>query len=196
VLLRAGGAVTFGMTRLRSRTWFRPLVVMAVISVAAICDGCGGSDANGNASTSSTSNPPTTNPRTSAVLAAYRAEQAAFEAAVQKADPTLPALAQTMTGAQLDSVRRSLVADQTNGIVGSGSVQLNPKVAYIRGNQALVVDCAFDSSELVYAASGKPVPPVTPPQKVAIRSTLSQVTPGVWKVSNQHATDGSCPSDY
>ena len=169
---------------------------MAFISVAAICAGCGGSDATGSGSTSSTSNSNTTNPQTSAVLAGYRAEQAAFEAAVQRADPTLPALAQTMTGAQLSSVRRSLVADQTNGIVGRGSVKLNPKVTYIHGNQALVVDCVFDSSELVYTATGKPVPPVTPPQKVAIDSNLTEVSAGVWKVADQHASDGSCPSNY
>ena len=39
--------------------------------------------------------------QTSAVLAAYRAEQAAFQQALQQADPTFPALVQTMTGNQL-----------------------------------------------------------------------------------------------
>jgi len=89
-----------------------------------------------------------------------------------------------------------LVADQTNGIVGRGNVKLSPKVAYIHGARALVLDCAFDSSELVYASTGKPVPPVTPPQKVAIESNLTEVSAGVWKVADQHASDGSCPSNY
>jgi hypothetical protein len=187
------------MTRIAARTWIctRTVVGGVLLAFAVLCAACGGSQPSGTRASTSTSDPTTTtNPQAATVAAAYRAEQAAFEEAVQNADPTLPALAQTMIGAQLDSVRRSLVADQANGIVGRGSVQLNPKVEYVHGNQALVVDCAFDSSELVYAASGKPVPPVTPPQKVAIRSTLSEVTSGVWKVSNQHASDGSCPSDY
>ena len=195
MLSKASGAVTFGMARLRRRKRFGPLAATVSFCVAAMCASCGGSDAAGNRSTSSSSTT-TTNPQAAAVVAAYRAEQAAFEEAVQQADPTLPALAQTMTGAQLSSVRRSLVADHANGIVGRGSVRLNPKVSYIRGTQALVVDCAFDSSELVYAATGKPVPPVTPPQKVAIASHLSEVSAGVWKVAEQHTSDGSCPSDY
>jgi hypothetical protein len=196
-MTRSGAAVTWGMARPLIRFGTLPMVVL--VAVAVLCASCGGSpSATGDSSTTSSvrSTTTSTNAQASAVLAAYRAEQAAFAQAVQQADPTLPALAQTMTGAQLDSVRRSLVADQTNGIVGRGSVQLHPKVASISGTQALVLDCAFDSSELVYAATGKPVPPVTPPQKVAIRSSLTEVTPGVWKVADQHATDGSCPSDY
>jgi hypothetical protein len=196
-MTRPGAAVTWGMARPRIRFGTLPLVVL--VAVAVFAASCGGSpSATGGSSTTSSvrSTTTSTNAQASGVLAAYRAEQAAFEQAVQHADPAFPALAQTMTGAQLDSVRRSLVADQTNGIVGRGSVQLNPKVAWVRGSQALVLDCAFDSSELVYAATGKPVPPVTPPQKVAIRSDLTEVSSGVWKVANQHATDGSCPSDY
>jgi hypothetical protein len=196
---RSAAAVTCGMARLRGRIRLKSLSVVALAALAALTVSCGGSpSAGGGGSTTSSdrSTTTTTKAQATAVLAAYRAEQAAFEQAVQHADPTLPALAQTMTGAQLDSVRRSLVADQTNGIVGRGSVQIHPKVASIGGTQALVLDCAFDSSELVYVSTGKPVPPVTPPQKVAIRSNLTEVTPGVWKVADQSATDGSCPSDY
>ncbi len=196
-MTRPGAAVTWGMAWPRIRFGTLPMVVL--VAVAVFCASCGGSpSATGGSSTTNSvrSTTTSTNAQASGVLAAYRAEQAAFEQAVQQADPTSPALAQTMTGAQLDSVRRSLAADQANGIVGHGNVQLNPKVAWVRGTQALVLDCAFDSSELVYTATGKPVPPVTPPQKVAIRSNLTEVSSGVWKVANQHATDGSCPSDY
>ena len=196
-MTRSGGAVTWGMAWPRIRSGLLPVAVL--VTVALFCASCGGSpSATGGSSTTTSvrSTATSTNAQASDVLTAYRAEQAAFEQAVQQADPTLPSLAQTMTGAQLDSVRRSLVADQTNGIVGRGNVQLNPKVAWVRGTQALVLDCAFDSSELVYAATGKPVPPVTPPQKVAIRSNLTEVTSGVWKVATQDATDGSCPSNY
>ena len=130
------------------------------------------------------------------MLAAYRAEQAAFETAERTANAYLPALAATMTGAQLQSVRRFLAADKAAGIVGRGPVTLRAHVASIHGNQAVVLDCAYDASELVYAKTGKPVPPVTPPEKVGIRSTLAQVAPGVWKVAQQHVTEGSCPPGY
>jgi hypothetical protein len=160
--------------------------------LAVLAAGCGSSHPRSTASTSTT----TTDPAAAAVLAAYRAEQAAFTAAVDRADPTWPGLAETMTGAQLQSVKRSLVADQINGVVGRGSVQLHPKLASINGNQAVVLDCAFDSSELVYAKTGKPVPPVTPAGPVAIHSALLQVQPGVWKVAEQDTKDGPCPGGY
>jgi hypothetical protein len=130
------------------------------------------------------------------VLAAYRAEQAAFAVAIRTANPALPALAQTMTGAQLESVRRALASDQANGIVGRGTVQLHPRVAYVHGERAEVLDCAFDSSRLVYAATGKPVPPIVPPESVGIRSQLAEVSPGAWKVATQDVTEGSCPPGY
>ena len=195
-MTRASAVVTWGMARHRTR---RRLTVMSIAAVAFgfLVSSCGGSgSATGGGTTTSDRTSSTANSKQGAVLAAYRASQAAFQQAVDSADPALPALAQTMTGAQLDSVRRSLTADKVNGIVGRGSVQLNPKLSYVHGNQALVLDCAFDSSELVYVATGKPVPPVTPPEHVAIRSQLTQVTPGVWKVADQHTSGGSCPPGY
>jgi len=195
-MITSAPAVTCRMAWFSSRTWSRTWATAACLfGVAALAASCGGSPSSAGHRTDQSS---TTNAssQVAAVLSAYRAEQAAFEQAVDNADPTLPALAQTMTGAQLDSVRRALVADKANGIVGRGTVQLHPKVSYVRGTHALVLDCAFDSSELVYAASGKPVPPVTPPEKVAVRSQLTEVSPGVWKVSDQHTSGGSCPPGY
>ena len=176
--------------------------------------GCGGGGHPAATTSPSTALPASTAPSTTAapattattataagaqaasVLAAYRAEQAAFETAEHTANAALPALAATMTGAQLQSVRRFLLADQAQGIVGRGPVTLHPHVATIHGNQAVVLDCAYDASELIYAKTGKPVPPVTPPENVGIRSTLAEVAPGVWKVSQQHVTEGSCPPGY
>lgn len=189
--VRATTAVPCGMTRSSVLTRLR-LLPAASVALGLLTAGCGSSHPRSEAATTTT----TTDPQAAAVLAAYRAEQAAFTAAVDRADPTSPGLADTMTGAQLQSVKRSLVADQINGIVGRGSVQLHPKLASINGNQAVVLDCAFDSSELVYAATGKPVPPVSPPGPVAIHSELLQIQPGVWKVAEQDTKDGPCPSDY
>ncbi len=196
-MTRSGGAVTWGMARFRTRSRSLPIVVLVVL--AAFSASCGGSNsATGGGSTTTSDRPTTsaTSPQTSAVLAAYRAEQAAFQGALQQADPTFPALVQTMTGNQLTSVRRALVSDQTNGIVGRGTSQLNPKVASIHGNQAVVHDCLFSSIELVYSATGKPVPPVTPPEHDGVKATLVQVSPDTWKVSDQNVTEGSCPSGY
>jgi hypothetical protein len=188
---RVPAVIPCGMSRSSVLTRLRSLRGVCV-ALALLAGGCGGSHPKSAAATSTT----TPDPQASAVLAAYRAEQAAFTAAVDRADPTWPGLAQTMTGAQLESVKRSLVADQINGVVGRGSVQLHPKVASINGNEAVVLDCALDSSELVYAKTGKPVPPITQPGPVAIRSELLQVQPGVWKVAQQDTKDGPCPSGY
>jgi hypothetical protein len=101
-----------------------------------------------------------------------------------------------MTGAQLDSVRRALTSDKLNGIVGRGSVQLHPKVASLNAQEAVVHDCLFSSLELVYVSTGKPVPPVTPPEHDGVVATLDKVSPDTWKVADQHVTEGSCPAGY
>ena len=181
------------------------VTVAGVGALAVALAGCGGGSHPSTATAPSTAPSTTAVPATTAttlsaqaaaVLAAYRAEQAAFETAEHTADPSLPALAATMTGAQLQSVRRFLLADQAQGIIGRGPVTLHPHVASINGNQAVVLDCAYDASELIYAKTGKPVPPITPPEHVGIRSTLAQVSPGIWKVAQQHVTEGSCPPGY
>lgn len=45
---------------------------------------------------------------------------------------------------------------------------------------------------LVYANSGKPVPPSTPPEYDDVKATVVLVG-SAWKVSQQSVTDGSCP---
>lgn len=174
-----------------------------VLAVALV--GCGGGS-HPSAATSPPTTPsttavpattaPTLSAQAAAVLAAYRAEQAAFETAEHTADAALPALAATMTGAQLQSVRRFLLADQAQGIVGRGPVTLHPHVASIAGNQAVVRDCLFSGLVLVYAKTGKPVPPITPPENDGVQANLVQVSAGRWKVYHQHVTEGSCPPGY
>ena len=185
-------AVPCGMSRTSLLTSLGGLLAGGA-GLVLLATGCGSSHPRSTPPASTTT---TTDPAAAAVLAAYRAGWAAFEEAVDTGNPALPSLADTMTGVQLNSVRRILVADQANGIIGRGSVQLRPKVQSITGNQAVVVDCAFDSSELVYAKTGKPVPPITPPEKVAVRAQLTEVAPGTWKVASQQTNGGSCPPDY
>ena len=129
--------------------------------------------------------------RAAAVLAAYRASSAAFAQALATANPADPALATTMVDPQLQSVKANLLADQRQGIVGRGTVTLHPKVVAISGSTATVVDCVYSTSELVYEATGKPVPPVTPPENDGIRATLD-LTGGSWKLAKQTVTEGSC----
>ena len=54
-----------------------------------------------------------------------------------------------------------------------------------------MVDCAYSQAELVYASTGKPVPPVTPPENDGVSATLV-LSGGKWKVYKQIVTDGKC----
>ena len=96
-----------------------------------------------------------------------------------------------MIDPQLQSVKANLLADQRQGIVGRGTVTLHPKVIAISGSTATVVDCVYSTSELVYEATGKPVPPITPPENDGVRATLD-LTGGAWKLAKQTVTEGSC----
>lgn len=168
--------------------------VSSLVLVVLVAAGCGGSSSGSRR----TANPTTTtlSPMAAAALTAYRAAQTAFDDAVARADPAWPALAQTMTGSELQSVRRILVADQLNGIVGRGSVQVYPKLFSLSGNEAVVHDCLYSSSELVYAKTGKPVPPITPPEHDGVSAVVQQVAPGAWKVASVKLTEGTCPPGY
>lgn len=133
----------------------------------------------------------TTDPAAAAVLAAYRAGWAAFEHALADANPEDPALAATMVDPQLQRVKATLLADQREGMVGRGTTTLHPKISALSATSATVVDCAYSTAELVYQATGKPVPPVTPPENDGVTSMLV-LSGGTWKVYKQIVTDGKC----
>lgn len=140
--------------------------------------------------TTATSTSTTTAPA-SAVLAAYRAGWAAFEHALADANPEDPALPATMVDPELQQVKGNLLADQQQGMVGRGKFTLHPKVTALSATSATVVDCAYSTAELVYQSTGKPVPPITPPENDGVTSTL-MLSGGTWKVSKQIVTDGKC----
>jgi len=140
-------------------------------------------------SISSTSSTP--DPGAASVLAAYRAGWAAFEHALADANPDDPKLSATMVDPELQQVKANLLADQRQGMVGQGTFTLHPKVTALSTTSATVVDCAYSTAELVYKATGKPVPPVTPPENDGVTSTLV-LSGGTWKVSKQIVTDGKC----
>jgi hypothetical protein len=165
--------------------------------VALLFCACGGSNSaappttRAKPTTSASASASTSDPTASAVLQAYRAAWSAFEHAAAGANPEDPDLAATMVDPQLQGVKANLVADQRQGIVGRGTFALHPKIVALTATTATVVDCAYSTAELVYQATGKPVPPVTPPENDGVNSTLV-VTSGSWKVSKQTVTDGKC----
>lgn len=174
-----------------------PACAVAAGLVMASCGGRGSSvspptTTDAEPSVTSTSAPTTTpGPATRAVLQAYRAGWAAFEHALADANPEDPELAATMVPPQLTGVRANLTVDRQQGMVGRGSFTLHPKVVSLSATTATVVDCAYSTSVLVYANTGKPVPPITSPENDGVSSQLI-LTGGVWKVYKQTVTDGKC----
>jgi hypothetical protein len=153
-------------------------------------------------SSTSTSVPSTTSsssttvgPAATAVLGAYRAGWAAFEQASATSNAFDPSLPAAMVDPLLQQVRQNLVSDQAAGIVAKGTFTLHPMIKAQTATSATVVDCAYSTSVLVYAKTGKQVPPVTPPENDGVMSTLVLQGSG-WKVSQQTVTDGSCPTGY
>ena len=193
----ACGGQAPGSWRLRPRVVVGALLV-GVGLLAAAC-GAGGTASGGSSSvsikagTKTTDSAPTTttSPAATAVLQAYRAGWAAFEHALADANPEDPALTATMVDPQLQQVKANLLADQRQGMVGRGTTTLHPKISALSATSATVVDCAYSTAELVYQATGKPVPPVTPPENDGVTSTLV-LSAGTWKVAKQIVTDGKC----
>src|SRR5665213_2668105 len=152
----------------------------AVVLVGLALGGCSSTTAVAPSTTSaptSTTTPPTssTTPPTAAteaVLAAYRAGWAAYEHAGADANPLDPALAATMINPLLHQVEGSLVADNQEGIVGRGSITLHPHIASATATTAIVLDCSFSASFLIYKKTGKQVPPVTKAERVGVKATL------------------------
>jgi hypothetical protein len=176
----------------------RAAALVGIASLSLLVSACGGS--NGAVPpttpakpTTTTGAPPTTttDPTTTAVLQAYRASWSAFENALADADPSAPELTATMVDPQLEGVKANLLADQRQGIVGRGTFELHPKITSLTATTATIVDCAYSTSVLVYASTGKPVPPITPPENDGVQSSLV-LTGSTWKVAKQNVTDGSC----
>jgi hypothetical protein len=173
----------------------RPMIVVAALTtVAVLFAACGGGTPDASRSSSTRSTTRTSSARaaeSAAVLAAYRAGWHAFEHALADANPSDPLLTETMVDPQLQGVKANLLADQSQGVVGRGTFVLHPKIVSMSATKATVVDCAYSTAALVYESTGKPVPPVTPPEHDGVRSTLV-LTGGVWKVYKQTVTDGKC----
>ncbi len=176
----------------------RAAALVGIASLSLLASACGGSNSAAPptppAKPTTTASAPastTTDPKTTAVLQAYRASWTAFEQALADANPSAPTLAATMVDPQLTGVRANLISDQQQGMVGRGTFTLHPMVTSLSATSATVVDCAYSTSVLVYAKTGKPVPPITPPENDGVQSELV-LTGGVWKVYKQTVADGKC----
>ena len=176
----------------------RAAALVGVVSLSLLVSACGGSNeaappTTRAKSTTSTSVPATTTtgPAAAPVLQAYRASWSAFEHALANANPSDTELAATMVDPQLEGVKANLLADQRQGIVGRGTFALHPKVTALTATTATVVDCAYSTSVLVYAGTGKPVPPITPPENDGVQASLV-LSGSTWKVAKQNVTDGTC----
>jgi hypothetical protein len=160
--------------------------------------GCG--SPGGSSPTPRPSTTPSPNAVDIAVLQAYRAESAAFIAAVKIPDPASAALPATAIDPLLTQVRASLVYDKGMGIIGRGNVTLeHPHVVSLSGGTAMVEDCVYSALVLVYASSGQPVPGQpggTQPEYDGVKSTVVLTAGGIWKVSDQTVTTGTCPLGY
>lgn len=171
-----------------------------VVALAALfgLTGCG--SPSGPSLSSSHSTTPSSNAADAAILQAYRAESAAYVAAVHIPDPAYAPLTATAADPLLMQVRASLVYDKEEGIVGRGDVTLqHPHVVSVNGATAMVDDCVYSALILVYTATGQPVPGQpgdTKPEYDGVQSTVVLTADGVWKVSNQVITTGSCPVGY
>lgn len=176
----------------------RPIRVISSQLLLLLLLGCGSS--GGSSPTPKSSTTPSANAVDAAVLQAYRAESAAFLAAVKIPDPASAALAATAIDPLLTQVRASLVYDKGMGIIGRGNVTLeHPHVVSLSGGSAVVEDCVYSALILVYASSGQPVPGQpggTQPEYDGVKSTVVLTTDGIWKVSNQTVTTGTCPLGY
>jgi hypothetical protein len=138
-----------------------------------------------------------------AVIAAYRAEIAAYDQALADTDNpgawTLPALANTMVNPELDAVKAELQSDENQGIVVTGmQTPLNPQVVSVTGTSATVSDCVWDTTVQYYRAhngfTAEPVPNQpggTQPGGDATTATLMLVS-GKWMVSDVTQKVDSC----
>ena len=178
-------------------------VIPVLVGVAVIAAACGGSpnaaSPTTHAAATTTTIPVTTStlPSTpdTAVLAAYRAAWAAYEPALKTADPASTGLAATMVNPILEQVKKNLVSYEVGGIIGMGTTTLHPKIASLAATKAVVVDCQYSTSLLVYKKTGKQVPPITKPENDGVRATLV-LDGSTWKVADQTITEGKCPAGY
>jgi hypothetical protein len=179
----------------------RHLVVLAVVAVLVVLAGaCSSGESvtpiSAGRTTSTTSTTTPGEATTAAILAGYRAEDAAlYEAADHfPVNLTDPRLAATMTGPELVAVRSRLLEARFQSQYAVGTAELDPVVTGIDGTTATVSDCLFDHSRIVNGRTGKTVS--GPDTERTLEHATLQLVDGVWKVAtNQEVSMGCQPGN-
>ena len=107
------------------------------------------------------------------------------------ANPSDPALAATMvdsatSGREGEPVRRPAAGDRR-----AGHVHPAPEDHALSANDGDGGRLRVQHGRAGLRATGKPVPPMTPPENDGVQATLV-LTGGTWKVYKQTVTDGKC----
>lgn len=98
-------------------------------------------------------------------------------------------LAQVATGNELRTLGGRFLADQSQGQVLKGTIDLDPKVAAIAGGTATLRDCYFSRILIYDASTGSPIGSGDT-SRTLVTATLS-LESGAWKVSAiRHEGDG------
>lgn len=145
----------------------------------------------------SSSTTPTTSLRdatTAAIVAGYRAEDAAFDAVISQypvnpADPRLPA---TMTGLRLSTVVSSFQVLRIQGryAVDAATAELAPVVTDSNSTTATISDCLFDHSRIVDRRTGQTIS--GPDTRRTLEQVNMQLDAGTWKVSGFEQVGAGC----
>ena len=127
------------------------------------------------------------------VIAAWRHYWDVYIAVGEQMHLPDPRLAQVATGEELRTLGGAFLADESEGHILKGSIDLDPKVVSVQDATAQVSDCYF-SHILVYdQASGRPTGPGSS-SRTLVSATLA-LDSGVWKVAaiRHEADDCSAP---
>jgi hypothetical protein len=124
------------------------------------------------------------------VLTAYIAAREAELTASEVADPSLPLLEMTHTGAALQATRDSLEAFRTTGRVGRDApnsvFERRAAVVSVDGDSSSVRDCTVDDRQIVVAASGEVVNDLV--ATVLFQGTMV-IEGGSWKLASLSVED-------
>jgi hypothetical protein len=178
--------------------------LLTTLSVVVACGGGGdhheasqtaSSTVVGRSNSTTTSTPTTTlDPTRTAILAAYRAHWADIEAVDTHypVDPTNQILTNHMAATELNFVRSSLTVLNHLGQVLKGP-PVDTRMAMVKqlvGNAAVVIDCDFDQSVRVNAATGQTLD--QPPSHRTLLNAEVELVGGAWKVTKLNIVSQAC----
>jgi len=166
--------------------WVRATVLAVALA------GCGHSGTHPRSADPSPTTIATTttlSPANAAIVGAWRHYWDVYIAVGEQMHLPDPRLAQVATGEELRTLGGAFLADESEGHVLKGSIDLNPKVVGLEDASATVSDCYF-SHILVYdQATGQATGPGSS-NRTLVAATLT-LDSGVWKVAAiRHEGDG------